>query len=123
MGTQFGNISTALGATETTETDLGDITVPSGASRITGISAALVAQTGTAAEGFLGHCRMTYSKSGTVEGVPMAVIVSEELGGSYTPQFTPCNLQVTALTKVSVFATATLAQTGTIHSLVCLRFE
>lgn len=123
MATQFGFISTAFGATETTETDLGDITVPSGASKITGISAAAVAQTGTAAEGFLAHARLSYSGAGNITGIPMAVIVSEELGGSYTPQFTPCNLPVTALTKVSVFATATLAQTGTVHGLVCLRFE
>lgn len=123
MGTQFGHISTALGATESTETDLGDITVPSGASRITGISAAIVLQTGTATEGTLAHARLSYSGSGNIQGIPCAVVVSEELGGSYTPKFTPCNLPVTALTKVSVFATATLDQTGTAHALVCLRFE
>ena len=123
MPTQFGHKSTALGATETTETDLGDITVPSGASRITGISAAIVLQTGTAAEGTLGHVRLSYSGSGDLEGIPAAIVVSEELGGSYTPKFTPVNLPVKELTKIGCYATLTLAQTGTAHALVSLRFE
>lgn len=123
MATQFGHISTALGATETTETDLGEITVPSGARVITGISAAVVLQTGTATEGTLGHARLSYSKSGTIEGVPTAIVVSEELGGSYTPEFTPVNLPVVPLTKIKCYATLTLAQTGTAHALICLRFE
>lgn len=123
MTTQFGNISTALGATETTETSLGNIKVPVGASRVTGICAAVVLQTGTAAEGTLGHARLSYSGSGTISGVPTAIVVSEELGGSYTPEFTPCQLPVTALTDVACFATLTLAQTGTCHCVICLRFE
>lgn len=123
MPTQFAHKSTALGATETTETDLGEVTVPEGASEITGISAAIVLQTGTAAEGTLGHARLSYSKSGDLEGIPCAIVVSEELGGSYTPKFTPVNLPVTPLTKIKCFATLTLAQTGTAHALICLRFD
>ena len=123
MATQFGVISTALGATESTETDLGDITVPSGASRITGICAAVVLETGTATEGTLGHARLSYSGSGDLEGIPTAIVISEELGGSYTPQFTPVALPVVALTKISCFATLTLDQTGTAHAVISLRFE
>ena len=123
MATQFGNISTALGATETTETDLGTITVPEGARVITGICAQVVLQTGTATEGCLGHARLSYSKSGTIKGIPTAIVVSEELGGSYTPQFTPVNLPVTPFAKISCFGTLTLDQTGTAHAVICLRFE
>ena len=123
MASQFGHISTALGATETTETDLGDITVPSGAGRITGICGAVVLQTGTATEGTLAHVRLSYSGSGEITGVPCAIVVSEELGGSYTPKFTPVNLPVVPLTKIHCYATATLDQTGTAHALVSLRFE
>ena len=123
MATQFGHKSTALGSTETTETDLGEITVPSGASRITGISAAVVLQTGTATEGTLGHARLSYSGSGDIEGIPCAIVISEELGGSYTPKFTPVNLPVVSLTKIKCFATLTLDQTGTAHALISLRFE
>ena len=123
MATQFGHVSTALGSTETTETDLGDITVPSKAGRITGICAAVVLQTGTATEGTLAHVRLSYSGGGEIVGIPTAIVVSEELGGSYTPKFMPVNLPVVALTKIHVFATATLDQTGTAHALVSLRFE
>lgn len=123
MGTQFGSKDAALGATETTETNLGTIKVPAGASKITGICAAVVLQTGTAAEGTLGHARISYSGAGDIKGIPCAVVVSEELGGSYTPKFTPCTLRVTALIDVSCFMTLTLAQTGTCHGLVSLRFE
>lgn len=123
MATQFGYKSTALGATETTETALGEITVPDGARTITGICAAVVLQTGTAAEGTLGHARLSYSKSGEIDGVPCAIVVSEELGGSYTPKFTPVNLPVVPLTKIKTYAVLSLAQTGTAHALLCLRFE
>jgi len=123
MATQFGHISTALGATETTETSLGNIKVPSGASRVTGICAAIVLQTGTAAEGTLGHVRLSYSKSGIIDGIPTAIVVSEELGGSYTPKFMPVNWGVVALTNIACYATLTLDQTGTAHALICLRFE
>ena len=123
MPTQFGYISTALGATETTETSLGNIKVPPHASMITGVSAAVVLQTGTAAEGCLGHCRLSYAKAGELKGIPTAIVVSEELGGSYTPAFTPIRVNVEALTDIACFATLTLAQTGTAHCVIHLRFE
>jgi hypothetical protein len=123
MGTQFGSKNADLNATETTEQNLGTIKVPKGASRITGISAAVVLQTGTAAEGTLAHARLSFTGARDIKGIPCAVVISEELGGSYTPQFTPCMIAVAELTEISCFATATLAQTGTAHALICLRFE
>lgn len=123
MATQFGYVSTALGATETTETDLGTITVPVGARRVTGICAAVVLQTGTATEGTLGHARLTWSQAGEMDGIPCAIVVSEELGGSYTPKFTPVNWNVVAQSKIKCYATLTLAQTGTAHCVISLRFE
>ena len=123
MATQFGHIHTELGATETTESSLGNITVPKGARQVTGICAAVVLETGTAAEGTVGHCRLSYSGAGELKGIPMAIVVSEELGGSYVPQFMPFNMSVQALTNIACFATLTLAQTGTTHALISLRFE
>ena len=123
MATQFGSKNAALGATETTETNLGTITVPKGASRITGISAAVVLETGTATEGTLGHARLSFTGAQDIKGIPCAIVISEELGGSYTPRFTPCNIPVSELTDISCFATLTLAQTGTAHALISLRFE
>jgi len=123
MATQFAYISTALGATETTETDLGDITVPSGASRLTGVCAACALQTGTATQGPLGHAKLSYSGSGDLDGIPVAIVCMEELGGAYEPEFTPCNCSVTPLTKIEAYMTLTVAQTGTCHGVISLRFE
>ena len=123
MPTQFAYKNSALGATETTETDLGEATVPSGASRITGICAAVALQTGTATQGPLGHARISYSGSGDLDGIPVAVVVMEELGGAYEPEFTPVNLPVVPLTKIKCYMTLTVAQTGTCHGLLCFRFE
>ncbi len=123
MTTQFGFKNSALGSTETTETNLGTIKVPKGARVITGIAAAVVLETGTATEGTLGHARLSFTGAQEIKGIPCAIVISEELGGSYVPQFTPCNIPVDALTDISCYATLTLAQTGTAHALVCLRFE
>jgi len=123
MATQFGYKATALGATETTETSLGDITVPTKASRITGICAACALETGTATEGPLGHARISYSGSGELDGIPVAIVCMEELGGAYEPEFTPVNLPVTSLSKIKCYMTLTTTQTGTAHGMVILRFE
>lgn len=123
MATQFAHKQTDLGATETTETDLGEITVPTKATRITGICGAIALQTGTAADGAAAWLRMSYSGSGDLDGIPMAVTCMEELGGAYVPAFTPVNLPVTPLSKIKIFATMTLAQGGVCTALVCLRFE
>lgn len=123
MATQFTYKGDALGATETTETDLGEATVPDKASRITGICAAVALETGTATEGTLGHARISYSGSGDLDGIPVAVTCMEELGGAYEPEFTPVNLPVTPLTKIKCYMTLTSAQTGSCYGLILFRFE
>jgi len=123
MATQFAYKNLALGSTETTETDLGEATVPSGASRITGICAACALETGTATEGPLGHARISYSGSGDLDGIPVAIVCMEELGGAYEPEFTPVNLPVVSLSKIKCYMTLTSAQSGTAHGLILFRFE
>ena len=123
MATQFAYKGSALGSTETTETDLGDATVPSKAGRITGICAACALETGTATEGPLGHARISYSGSGEIDGIPVAIVCMEELGGAYEPEFTPVNLPVSALSKIHCYMTLTVAQTGGCYGLIIFRFE
>ena len=123
MPTQFAYKGSALGATETTETDLGEATVPTEATRITGICAAVALETGTATEGPLGHARISYSGSGDLDGIPVAVVCMEELGGAYEPEFTPVNLPVVPLTKIKCYATLTAAQSGAAYGLILFRFE
>lgn len=123
LGTQFARIGLALGATETTETDIGDIEVPLGATRITGISAACALETGTAGDGCVGYARLDYQGAGVIEGVPVDIVCMEELGGGYTAKFIDCNIGVTELMKVACYMTLSVAQGGACYGQVCLRFE
>lgn len=123
MGTQFAHKGSALGATETTETDLGDITVPNGVSRITGISACCAIETGTAGDGALGHSRLSWAGAPELDGIPVGIAVMEELGGSFVPQYLPVNIPIKALTTVHCYMTLTVAQGGACYGLISLRFE
>lgn len=123
MGTQFGRIGLALGATETTETDIGDITVPTGASRITGICFAVALETGSAADGCVGWGHLEFSGAGDLDGIPAAIVCMEELGGAYTPKMIDCSIEVKENQKVACGATLSVAQAGACYGLCCLRFE
>jgi len=123
MATQFGYTNLALGATETTETDIGDITVPKGASRITGICGAVALETGTAADGGVAWGHLEFTGAEDLDGIPAAVVCMEELGGSYTPRFIPCNIPVKEDATIACGMTMSVAQGGTCHGLMCLRFE
>jgi len=125
LGTQFAHIASALGATETTETDLGTIDVPFGASVITGICASCAVETGTTAEGMLAWARMSFPGSGILDGIPVALSSMEDLGvpGAAVPEFMPVNIPVQEKIPIKCFMTMTLAQTGTMHGKVALRFE
>lgn len=123
MPTQFGRIGLALDATETTETDIGDIVVPQGASRITGICAACALETGTAGDGTLGHARLSFSGSGELTGIPTAIVCMEELGGGYTAKFVDVDIAVKEFATIACYMTLTIAQGGACYGQVCLRFE
>lgn len=125
MPTQFGRVGKALGATETTETSLGDIDVPVDASRITGISAACALETGTATEGPIGHARLDFAKAQQLEGIPIDItgIVDVVGSGYYQPEMIPVNIPVTPKAKIHCFMTLTKDQTGGCYGQICLRFE
>lgn len=123
MATQFKKVGLALGATETDETDIGDIVVPSGASRITGVYFAVALETGTATEGTLGVGTLSFTGSQELDGIPASIACMEELGGSHIAQFIKCNIPVKELTTISCGAYLTKAQTGAAYGLCCLRFE
>jgi hypothetical protein len=125
LGTQYEYIDAQLGATETTYTDLGDITVPDGASRITGICMEEAAELGYATEGQLGIGKLEFQGSAQLEGIPVAYVQSTATGQVfYRPAFIPVNIAVDEKTVIAVGMKLTLAQTGqTHHGKCCLRFE
>jgi len=95
MGTQILKAGLALGATETTYTDLGDITVPKGVSRITGICAIAVIEEGTAAEGAIGVAKLEWTGAPELDGIPCATTCVIDVGQiPLVPEFTPVNIPV-----------------------------
>ena len=127
LGTQFKYVGLALGATETTETDLGDIEKPEGATRITGIKAACALEEGTAGDGCLGHARMRWSGGPVIEGIPVDIVVDQSLGvHPYSiTEMIDVNIPVNIGTsgKIHCFMTLTVAQGGACFGAIYLRFE
>lgn len=126
MVTQFAFKSTALGATETTETSLGNIQVPDRASVITGVCAIASIDELTLKEGTAGSARLNFTGAGELSGIPVAVTgqgtTSTSFGG-FQPVFFPCSIPVTPLSNVACYMTLTKAQTGNCVGNIYLRFE
>jgi len=126
MATQFVSIDGQLGATETTHTDLGDIDVPVGASRITGICAELGCELGYTTIGFLAWAKLSWTGSGEMDGIPASYCQSTATGQVfYIPEFIPVNIPVIGgHTTVMCEMRTHVALTGqTQHGKICLRFE
>ena len=124
MATQLKFVSADLGATETDETDLGDITVPIGASRITGVCACCGLETGTSGDGCLGVATLKYTGAPTIDGIPVNLSSMEDVThGGTAPRFFPINIPVPVNRDIGCFMKLTVAQGGTARGLVCLRFE
>lgn len=129
MVTQGDFVSKDLGATETTETSLGDITIPSaGVTRIIGVYANIAIETATAGEGTQGHFRLAFKTvSGTFK-FPADIIFGPagtlaDSGHSYKPTIIPVDIPVPPNETISCYATLEVAQTGTCHALVGVIYE
>ena len=122
---QYKYVDKQLGATETTYEDLGDIEVPLGASRITGICAEVAAELGYTTLGQLAIAKLEYTGSGELEGIPVNYVQPTATGQVfYIPEFIPVNIPVTVSRIIACYMKLTVAQTGqTFHGKVCFRFE
>jgi len=125
MGTQYEETNLQLGATETDYTDIGDITVPDGATKITGICMEVAGETSYATMGYLGVAKIEYQGAAQIEGIPVHIVHAVATGQVfYVPEFIPVNIRVDAKTIIAAAIKLTVAQTGTtIHGKCCLRFE
>lgn len=129
MATQGDFAENALGATETTETDLGDITIPSaGVSKIVGIYGIATIQTTTAAEGTAGYFRLSFkSVSGTFR-FPAQIFQGAagtlaDIGPSQDPKIIPVDIPIPANETIACYLALNLAQTGTCRGMVGIIME
>lgn len=127
MVTQIVGVNLSLGATETTETDIGDIEIPYGASRITGIHVSAALETGTATEGTLCHGSLDFKGAEELSGIIGDVACIIDAGQcAYKPIFHSVNINLSHLvpkSKIACGVTLTKAQTGDCHGMIALRFE
>jgi len=126
MSAQYDFIDSQLGATETTNTDLGDIKAPIGASRITGICAELACELGYTTIGFLAIAKLSWTGCGEMDGIPVHYVQSTASGQIfYQPEFIPVNIPIVGgHTDIKCEMRTHVALTGaTQHGKVCLRFE
>ena len=126
MAAQYDFIDLQLDAAENVDTDLGDITAPIGASRITGICAELACELGYTAIGFLAIAKLSWTGCGEMDGIPVNWCQSTATGQVfYQPKFIPVNIPIVGgHTKIMCEMRTHVALTGqTQHGKVCLRFE
>ena len=127
--TQADTVELALAAVETTETELGTMTVPTvGVKRIVGVSGVITIGTATAAEGTAGKYRLsftsvpgTYTFPATINYGPAGTLADS--GHQFQPAFIPVDIPVPPNEKVTAHATLDLAQTGACRGRVSLIYE
>lgn len=128
MATQSDFVWAALGATETTETSLGTITIPTaGIKRITGIYGTAMAVT-TTAENVSGWFRLAFKTIPGVFRFPAQAINAPSgtiaTGATTTPtNIIPVNIQVPANETVQAFMGLNALTTGAVTGMVGLIFE
>jgi len=119
MATKGDFVENALGATETTETEVGTITIPQGVSKIIALYGDITIQTTTAAEGAVGFIRLDSSDLSLAPAKFPARIVQGAagtlagIGPDSTPHLIPVDIPVTGSARVVCYAATELAQTGT----------
>lgn len=129
MPTQGDLVENDLGSTETTETDLGDITVPNtGVSRIVGIYGLACIETSTAGETTVGQFRLDF---GTVAGkFKFPAQVTYGAAGTLasnadqaSPKIIPVDIPVPPSEVIGCYMTLNQAQTGNCHGQVGVIYE
>lgn len=129
MLTQGNLVYLALNATETTETQLGTITVPTaGVRRIVGVYGYIMQPTSTAAETVTGYYRLAFTTiSGTFKfpastyGGPAGTLAANAIIGA--PQIIPVDIPVPPNETITCYMGANKAMTGTGEGMVGVIFE
>lgn len=127
--TQGDLVEGALGSTETIESNLGTITIPSqGVSRIVGVYGIAAIQTSTAAEGTTGQYRLafksvpgSYKFPATIFQGPAGTLAG--IGPGQVPQIIPVDIPIPQNETITAYMTLSLAQTGTCRGMVGVIME
>lgn len=128
MPTQGDYIDADLGSTETTETDLGDIVVPSaGVSRIVGIWGICAKEEATLKEGTLAFFRLAFKSVPGVYKFPAVVggggTTSTADAVQMMPNIIPVDIPVPPNETISCYMVLSIAQTATCRGAVGVIFE
>lgn len=125
--TQGDQVYLALNATETTETLVGTITVPTaGVSRIVGIYGVLMQPVQTSGETISGYFRLAFTTvSGKFKFPVQAAggMVTSANWNSVDPKIIPVNIPVPPNEQISCYMAANKALTGTGEGMVGVIFE
>lgn len=124
--TQGDRVYLALNATETSETKVGTMTVPIGATKIVAISGQLMQPTGTNGEMVSGQFRIQPQQTGGQFKFPAQVVAGQGAVGAlaaYEPKWIPCNIPVREKDSIDCFVTADVALTGTGTGSVAVVYE
>ena len=127
--TQGDFVDNALGSTETTETNLGDITIPAGPSKkIVGLWGIATIQTATAAEGTTAYFKLAFKRLGGVFKFPAQVFQGPagtlaNLGPAQSPRIIPVDIDVEPNETITPYMALALAQTGSCRGQVGIIYE
>lgn len=126
---QADRLYSALNATETTETSLGTITVPSaGVKRIVGVYGQIMQPTSTAGEMISGYFRLAFKTVAGTFKFPAAVIggaagTLAANASNQKPLIIPVDIPVPANETITIYMAADVALTGTGTGLAGVIFE
>lgn len=125
--TQGDFVELALGATETTETELGTLTMPPTARKIIGIYGTIEGIS-TTAEQLVGYFRLAFGNlSGrfkfpaTSFQAPAGTLASP--GFEYQPKIIPCDIDVVGNETIKCYAATFVAATGACRAMVGIIFQ
>ena len=119
----------ALGATETTETDLGDIEITAKDVRaIVAIAGQATIETTTAGEGTTGKFRITSTVTNGTFEFPVTIVQGAAgtlagIGPAQAPQWIPVNIPIVAKDTIGCYMTLNKAQTGDCRGQVAIMTE
>jgi len=124
MPTHADYVTLALGATETTETDLGDITIPVTGGTIIGVWGICANATTTAAEGNQGFFRLASNDINIAPArFPVSLVSGVADSYSFNPMIIPVNIPVAGKATIECYMVLSLAQTGACTGAVGLIWE
>ena len=126
--TQGQSVEAALNSTETTETSLGNVTIPLGAKKIVGVYGIATVLT-TTAEAASGKYRFVQAAGpGGVHSFPLQIAQGPagtlaSPGWNVRPNFVPVDIPCKETDTISCYAVLDVAQTGTCRCRVGFIFE